>query len=163
MAPRNHNVPAVRERQSSVHAGARVSRACRGQHAYTSRAASTTRPRAHASAHRPHTHTCLAARQGPLGAIDYWRKRSVSFAGVYEQLQSPPVLAVMQALARMDSQKNLPDAEVQASEVSKLYAEAKDNVKFLSTLERHFKTIHRGDFQTILDTLPTMLNAIRMV
>ena len=69
----------------------------------------------------------------------------------------------MQALARMDSQKNLPDAEVQASEVSKLYAEAKDNVKFLSTCERHFKTIHRGDFQTILDTLPTMLNAIRMV
>jgi hypothetical protein len=28
---------------------------------------------------------------------------------------------------------------VQYNELSKLYVEAKDNVKFLSTLERHFK------------------------
>lgn len=30
-------------------------------------------------------------------------------------------------------------SSVQYNELSKLYVEAKDNVKFLSTLERHFK------------------------
>ncbi|KAH8057483.1 dynein light chain binding protein [Aureococcus anophagefferens] len=48
-------------------------------------------------------------------------------------------------------------------ELQKLYVEAKDNVKFLTTLERHFKNITRGSFTTILDTLPSMMNAIRMV
>jgi len=48
-------------------------------------------------------------------------------------------------------------------ELSKLYLEAKDNVKFLTTLERHFKNVSEGSFATILDTLPSMMNAIRMV
>ena len=45
----------------------------------------------------------------------------------------------------------------------KLAIEAKDNTKFLATLERHFKTLSGGSFAAILDTLPTMLNAVRMV
>ena len=44
-----------------------------------------------------------------------------------------------------------------------LYVEAKDNVKFLTTLERHFKNISGGNLTAILDTLPSMMNAIRMV
>ena len=48
-------------------------------------------------------------------------------------------------------------------ELSKLYLEAKDNVKFLTTLERHFKHIAEGSFSTILDTLPSMVNGLRMV
>ena len=41
--------------------------------------------------------------------------------------------------------------------------EAKDNVKFLQTLERHFKNLENGSLQTIVETLPSLLNAIRMV
>ena len=48
-------------------------------------------------------------------------------------------------------------------ELSKLYVEAKDNVKFLTTLERHFKNITTGSFSTIQETLPSMMHAIRMV
>ncbi len=43
------------------------------------------------------------------------------------------------------------------------YLDAKDNVKFLTTLERHFKNLAHGGLATILDTLPSMLNALRMV
>ena len=49
------------------------------------------------------------------------------------------------------------------SELAKLVIEAKDNVKFLTTLERHFKNISMGDMNSIIDTLPSMMNAIRMV
>jgi dynein heavy chain, axonemal len=33
----------------------------------------------------------------------------------------------------------------------------------LTTLERHFKNISAGSFSVVLDTLPFMMNAIRMV
>ena len=49
------------------------------------------------------------------------------------------------------------------AELTKLHVEAKDNVKFLATLERHFKNITHGSFSTIIDTIPSMMNAIRMV
>lgn len=36
-------------------------------------------------------------------------------------------------------------------------------MKFLTTLERHFKNITSGPLPGILDTLPPMMNALRMV
>lgn len=36
-------------------------------------------------------------------------------------------------------------------------------LRFLTTLERHFKNISQGSFSVTLDTLPSMMNAIRMV
>jgi hypothetical protein len=41
--------------------------------------------------------------------------------------------------------------------------QARDNVKFLATLERHFRSISTGPLAGILDTLPLLLNALRMV
>ena len=41
--------------------------------------------------------------------------------------------------------------------------EARDNLKFLTTLERHFKNITSGPLPAILDTLPPTMNALRMV
>ena len=36
-------------------------------------------------------------------------------------------------------------------------------MKFLTTLERHFKNLANGSMQTIVETLPSLMNAIRMV
>ena len=36
-------------------------------------------------------------------------------------------------------------------------------MKFLTTLERHFKNLTEGDLTTMLDTIPSMLKALRMV
>lgn len=43
------------------------------------------------------------------------------------------------------------------------YMQARDNVKFLTTLERHFRSISSGPFTGILDTLPLLMNALRMI
>lgn len=42
-------------------------------------------------------------------------------------------------------------------------AQARDNVKFLTTLERHFRSISSGPLTGILDTLPLLMNALRMI
>ena len=41
--------------------------------------------------------------------------------------------------------------------------EARDNVKFLSTLERHFKTLSTANLFTIADTIPSLYTGFSMV
>jgi dynein heavy chain len=48
-------------------------------------------------------------------------------------------------------------------EFSKLHAQAKDFVKFLTTLERQFKNIGRGDLKGIEDTLASLLNGLKLI
>jgi dynein heavy chain len=43
------------------------------------------------------------------------------------------------------------------------HTQARDNVKFLTTLERHFRSISAGPLTGILDTLPLLMNALRMI
>ncbi|EKX52600.1 hypothetical protein GUITHDRAFT_157080 [Guillardia theta CCMP2712] len=45
----------------------------------------------------------------------------------------------------------------------KLHTEAKDNVKFLSTLERHFKMLSMAPLVNITESLPSLFNGLRMV
>ena len=46
---------------------------------------------------------------------------------------------------------------------SKLHAQAKDFVKFLTTLERQFKNITRGDLPQIEETLQSLLNGLKLI
>jgi len=45
----------------------------------------------------------------------------------------------------------------------KLHAQAKDFVKFLTTLERQFKNISRGELPIIEETLPSLLNGLKLI
>ena len=47
--------------------------------------------------------------------------------------------------------------------LNKIHSIAKDNVKFLNTLERQFKTIQRGDLVMIEETLASLMNGLRLV
>lgn len=48
-------------------------------------------------------------------------------------------------------------------ELGKSYLEAKDNVKFLTTLERQFKNLASDDLNSVEETLPSLMNGLRMV
>eukprot|EP00842_Homolaphlyctis_polyrhiza_P003630 jgi/Hompol1/4268/HPOL_001758-RA len=99
---------------------------------------------------------------GPLAEIEFWRDRSASLSTLYEQLNLPIVHKIVQILnrAQVPCSSSL---EFQLAELNKIYTEAKDNVKFLSTLERHFKNIVIGSLGSIQDSLMSLMNAIRMV
>ena len=100
--------------------------------------------------------------KGPLAEIEYWRQRNAMLSAVYEQLTRPQLQRMLHVLRLRDS-TGLDQFEAHFSELNRKYVEAKDNVKFLTTLERHFKNISSGNLTTILDTLPSMMNALRMV
>jgi len=49
------------------------------------------------------------------------------------------------------------------AEFTKVHLQAKDFVKFLTTLERQFKNIGRGDLKGIEETLPSLLNGLKLI
>lgn len=96
---------------------------------------------------------------GPLAEIDFWRDRTGALSALVEQLKLPKIAAVLEMYSNIDNA-----IEYRRADLNKYHTEAKDNVRFLSTLERHFKNItHGASFQTVIDTLPSMMNALRMV
>lgn len=101
-------------------------------------------------------------RNGPLGEIEFWRERYANLSMVCEQSNVPRVQKMLKVLDLVEANVLL-TFKYHFSELTKLHIEAKDNVKFLTTLERHFKNLATGSFSVIADTLPSMMNAIRMV
>eukprot|EP00736_Rhodelphis_marinus_P002315 Rmarinus@m.3250 len=101
--------------------------------------------------------------KGPLAEIEFWRERNAALSTINEQLYQDRVKNMIIWLEENGNSALLPNFKDQLQELTKYYIEAKDNVKFLTTLERHFKNISQGSLTTIIDTLPSMMNAIRMV
>ena len=104
-----------------------------------------------------------AQGNGPLAEVDFWKERNTALSALYEQLQVPAVHTILAILQAAGSP--IPSTfEITRGELNKLYVEAKDNVKFLGTLERHFKNLtHGASFAVVIDTIPAMMNALRMV
>ena len=102
--------------------------------------------------------------RGPLAEIEFWRKRNASLSCLYEQINLESVQQMLKVLEKIEATL-LPNFKYHFTELNKLYVEARDNVKFLTTLERHLKNIsgHGCSLSSILDTLPSMMNSIRMV
>ena len=98
----------------------------------------------------------------PLGEIEFWRDRNANLSVLFDQINAPKVQLMMQVMKIMDIPQ-LSSFNFHFSELTKLYLEAKDNVKFLTTLERHFKHISEGSYQTILESMQSMVNGLRMV
>ncbi|XP_045152663.1 dynein axonemal heavy chain 10 [Echinops telfairi] len=100
---------------------------------------------------------------GPLAEIDFWRERNATLSALYEQTKLPVVKKVLDVIKESESLlvANLPPV---LTEMFKFHMEAADNVRFLSTVERHFKNLtHGSGFQVVLETTPSMMSALRMV
>jgi dynein heavy chain len=90
-----------------------------------------------------------------VSEINFWRDRNAALSALYEQLNMEHVhnmIEVME-LAKVGS---LETFKKHLSDLLKLYIEAKDNVKFLTTLERHFKNISNGT-RTLYNTSVMLL------
>ena len=101
--------------------------------------------------------------EGPLAEIDFWREKNASLSALIEQVKLPDVGVFLLLLKNAESSV-AQDFETVKADLTAEHTEAKDNVRFLSTLERHFKNLSQGsNFAVVLDTIPSMMNALRMV
>jgi dynein heavy chain, axonemal len=98
----------------------------------------------------------------PLGEIEFWRERTTALSALYEQINMPRVQSMILVLKLVENPQ-LNTFQFHFGELTKLYLEAKDNVKFLTTLERHFKHLSDGTLTTISDGMFSLLNGLKMV
>lgn len=122
---------------------------------------------------------------GPLDEIEFWRDRDVNLTRLHEQLVSKRVRDVTKVVA-VASPAVMPDFDEFAAKLQRMCGEARDNRKFLATLERHFRNITHwrraggrtdgqgagnDDFDenshtslaTAIDTVSPLMSALRMV
>ena len=114
---------------------------------------------------------------GPDTELTFWRSRMQRLASITEQLKNKSVSAVISLLSYVARPVAMVDPSIDSQRVASLLAqwreidvqiteaanEAKDNVKYLSTLERFFDPLYGNDPGAITDTLPALVNAVRMI
>ncbi|XP_076854099.1 dynein axonemal heavy chain 10 [Brachyhypopomus gauderio] len=100
---------------------------------------------------------------GPMAEVDFWRERAAVLSALSEQLKLPPVKKILEVMTLADP-VTVQNLDLTVTELTIYHVEATQNVRFLGTLERHFKNLATGlNFGVILDTIPLMMNGLRMV
>ncbi|XP_023388715.1 dynein heavy chain 5, axonemal [Pteropus vampyrus] len=99
---------------------------------------------------------------GPRAELEHWKKRLSTFNYLLDQLKSPDVKAVLAVLAAAKSKllKTWREMDIRITDASN---EAKDNVKYLYTLEKCCDPLYSGDPISMIDAIPTLINAIKMI
>ena len=99
---------------------------------------------------------------GPDTELEYWRSRMAKFNSITEQLKGKEcrlVLGVSMA-ARSQAHKEWKAIDMKVTDAAN---ESKDNVKYLTTLEKSLEPMYEGDPRQILDGIPGLMNNIKMM
>ncbi|OXB65197.1 hypothetical protein ASZ78_004954 [Callipepla squamata] len=99
---------------------------------------------------------------GPRAELDYWKKRLSKFNYLMDQLKSPDVKAVLGVLTAAKS-KLLKNWRVLDIRITDAVNEAKDNVRYLYSLEKYCDPLYNTDPVSMVDAIPGLINAIKMI
>jgi dynein heavy chain, axonemal len=113
---------------------------------------------------------------GPAAELEYWKQRMRKLTGIAEQLRTKNCRTVVEVL----DYAGRPSSDQVGAQKDKIYLatsnwnsmenrvtealnEAKDNVKYLQTLEKFLEPLYNGNPASIRDTLPALMNSIKMI
>ena len=100
--------------------------------------------------------------KGPIGEVDFWRRRHVILSAILQQISTPKGQALLEAMKSLHSASHLKvTGKIQV--LTKLGIEAAENAKFLSTLERHLRILSDSSLPAVIQTIPSLMDSMRMV
>ena len=114
---------------------------------------------------------------GPRTELEFWRARMQKITSITEHLKSREcknVFGVLHAVTRMNTEHGAGKARQPVFntlrrwkqidiQITESFNEAKDNVKYLTTLEKFIEPLYTGTPTTIIDTLPALMNSVKMI
>lgn len=114
---------------------------------------------------------------GPETELEYWRRRMQQLTSITEQLKAKGNKTVVSALSAASKGGGGAAAALDRQQVAALLRrwkevdlsiteaanEAKDNVRYLATLEKFFTPLYEGTPDQVADSLPGLLNSIKMI
>ncbi|KAK5648316.1 hypothetical protein RI129_003208 [Pyrocoelia pectoralis] len=107
--------------------------------------------------------TKVPAGNGPIPEYDYWRECEAALSNLVEQLKKPTLVRILQLLKKAQSEI-ISGFHHYKNELMKYYIQARDNVKILFTVLRHFKTVtYSTDFRKVYECLPCLMDGLHMV
>ena len=111
---------------------------------------------------------------GPKTELEHWRNRQTKLTTIIEQMRSKDCKVVFETL--MQATKNAALQKPKDSIISLIQKwknndiqltealnEAKDNVKYLRTLENFIEPLYIGNPQSIIDSLQALMTSIKMI
>ncbi|XP_063079703.1 dynein axonemal heavy chain 8-like isoform X2 [Engraulis encrasicolus] len=103
-----------------------------------------------------------ADASGPLTELEHWKRMSAKFNSIIDHIKSPECKAVINVLniSRSKSLKLWRELDARITDCAN---EAKDNVKFLYTLEKVCQPLYNNDPVTMAKSVQNLINAIRMI
>jgi len=114
--------------------------------------------------------------QGPATELEFWRNRLQKITSITEQLKTKErqnIFKLLNGVTKL-SQDVAPRSrqtvfntlrrwkQIDIS-ITEAYNEAKDNVKYLTTLEKFVDPLYTSTPAQIVDTLPALMNAAKMI
>eukprot|EP01064_Diplonema_japonicum_P034643 TRINITY_DN7253_c0_g4_i1.p1 TRINITY_DN7253_c0_g4~~TRINITY_DN7253_c0_g4_i1.p1 ORF type:complete len:4646 (+),score=1368.52 TRINITY_DN7253_c0_g4_i1:87-14024(+) len=99
---------------------------------------------------------------GPITELRWWKERCAKFNTLTEQLAAPEVKTVIGVLgaARSNCVKQWREIDTRLTDASN---EAKENVRYLSSLESYFEALEKESPTVIINLLPALVNNIKMM
>eukprot|EP00957_Ditylum_brightwellii_P184130 14025192-Ditylum_brightwellii.AAC.1 len=116
--------------------------------------------------------TSRVTDNGPKGELEYWRTRMQRLTSITEQLKRKDcknVIGLLSALTKGSGDQSKSKIILLLRRwkqidigITEAANEAKDNVKYLFTLQRFIEPLYSGTAQSVIDTLPALMNSIKV-
>ena len=99
---------------------------------------------------------------GPMAELEHWRHLTAKFNSILELIKDPKCKMVINIL-HIAKSKVLKQWKVQDCKITDCANEAKDNMKYLYTLEKYCEPLYRYDPVGMGEGIPSLINTIRMI
>ncbi|XP_046400520.1 dynein axonemal heavy chain 8 [Ischnura elegans] len=99
---------------------------------------------------------------GPLAELTHWRRLLTAFTSIVEHIKGPKCSGMIEILHKANS-KHLTKWKSLESKIVDYCSEARNNVKYLYSIERFLEPLYRGSPGEMSDCLPRLMHAIRMI